>query len=87
MHGVLPGSPTLTKDLINDARDGRGGVDDNTVFRNVFFRLMRSHTEFPFFWFSTPVIWISAASLVKPPVHCVKVDFKDKDAVKYIYEL
>ena len=48
---------------------------------------MRSHTEFPFFWFSASVTWISAASLVKPPVHCVKVDFKDKDAVKYIYEL
>jgi len=41
----------LTKDVINDARDGRGGVDDNTVFRNVFLRLMQSYTEFPFFWF------------------------------------
>ncbi len=82
MHGVLPGSRTVTKDLVNDAHDGRGGVDYNTVFRSVFFRLMQSHNEFSFFWFSTPVIWISAASLVKPPVQCVKVNFKDKDAVK-----
>ena len=27
----------LTKDLVNDARDGCGGVDYNTVLRNVFF--------------------------------------------------
>jgi hypothetical protein len=82
MYRVFPSSRTLTKDLINDAGDGRGGVDYNAAFRNVFFRLMQSHTEFSFFWFSAPVIWISAASIVKPPVHCVKVDFKDKDAVK-----
>jgi hypothetical protein len=87
MHGVFPGSRTLTEDLINDARDGRCGVDYNTVFRSVFFRLMQSHNEFPFFWLSAPVIWVSPASLVKPPVQCVKVDFKDKDAVKWIYEL
>lgn len=82
MHGVFPGSRTLTKDLINDAREGRGGVDYDTVFRNVFFRLMRSHNEFPFAWSSAPVIWVQPASLVDPPVQCVEVDFKDKDAVK-----
>lgn len=32
----------LTKDLVNDARDGRGGVDYNAVLRDVFFRLMPS---------------------------------------------
>ncbi len=72
----------MTKDLINDAREGRGGVDYNTVFRSVFFRLMQSHNEFPFFWCSAPVIWISSASFVKPPVQCAKVNFKDKNAVK-----
>jgi hypothetical protein len=78
MHGVFPGSRTLTKDLINDARDGRGGVDYNTVFRNDFFRLMRSHNEFPFAWFSAPVIWVEPTSLVKPPVQCAKVDSRTK---------
>jgi len=83
MHGVFPGSRTLTKDLINDARDGRGGVDYNTVFRSVFFRLIQSRNEFPFSLFSPPLIFWS---LVKPPVQCAKIDFKDKDAVKHIYE-
>ena len=82
MHGVFPVSRTLTKDLINDAREGRDGVDYDTVFRSVFFRLMRSHNEFPFAWFSAPVIWVQPASLVNPSVQCVEIDFKDKDAVK-----
>ena len=82
MHGVFPGSRTLTKDLINDARDGRGGIDYNTV-RSVFFRLMQSYNEFPFSLFSAPLIFWS---LVKSPVQCAKVDFKDKNAVKYIDE-
>ena len=79
MHGVFPGSRTLTKDLINDACDGRGGVDYNTVFRSVFFRLMQSDNEFPFSLFSAPLIFWS---LVKPPVQCDKVDFEDKHSVK-----
>jgi len=33
--------------------------------------------------FSAPLIF---RSLVKPPVQCVKVDLKDKNAVKQIYE-
>ena len=82
MHGVFPGSRALTKDLINDARDGPGGVDYNTVFRNVFFRLMQSHNEFAFAWFCAPIIWVQTASLVNPPVQCVEVDFKHKNAVK-----
>jgi hypothetical protein len=81
MYGVFPGSLTLAKDLINDALDGRGGVDYNTVFRSVCFRLMQSYNEFPFCWSSAPVIWVQPASLVKPPVQCAKVDFKDENAV------
>jgi len=70
------------QDLVNDARDRRGGVNYNTVFRSIFFRLMQARNDFPFRLFSDPLIWISAASPVKPPVRCVKVDFKEKDAVK-----
>jgi hypothetical protein len=82
MHGVFPGSRTLTKDLINDAREGRGGVAYNTVLGSVFFRLMRSYNEFPLTWFPAPVIWVQPASLVNPPVQCVEVDFEDENAVK-----
>ncbi len=71
----------MTDDLVNDARDRCGTVDYNTVFRNVFFRLMQSRNEFPFRLFSAPLIF---RSLVKPPVQCVKVDLKDKNAVKGI---
>ena len=70
----------LTKDLVNDARDRRGGVDYNAVLRNVFFRLMQSRNEFPFRWLSAAPLIVR--SLVKPPVRCVKVDFKDKNVVE-----
>jgi hypothetical protein len=33
------------------------GVDDDAFFRNVFFRLMQAHSEFPFLWFSAEVSW------------------------------
>ena len=70
----------LTKDLVNDVRDRRGGVDYNAVLRNVFFRLMQSRNELPFRWLSAAPLIVR--SLVKPPVRCVKVDFKDKTAVE-----
>lgn len=38
----------LTDDLVNDVLDRRGGVNYNSVFRNVFFRLVQSRNEFPF---------------------------------------
>ena len=44
----------LTEDLVNDVRERCGGVDYNAVFRNVFFRLMQSHNEFPFLWSFRP---------------------------------
>ena len=74
----------LTEDLINDARERDGGVDDNTVSWNLFFRLMQSRNDFPFRWPSAPLIF---RSLLYPPVHCVKVDFQDKNSVKQIDEL
>jgi hypothetical protein len=80
-----PPGRTLMKDLVNDVRDRCGGVDYNAVLRNVFFRLMQSRNEFPFHWLSAvPLI---VRSLVKPPIQCVpiqcvKVDFKDKNAIK-----
>jgi hypothetical protein len=48
-------------------------------FSNVFLCLMQSRNEFPFRLFSAPLIFHSFA---KPPVQCVKVDFKDKHAAK-----
>lgn len=40
---------------------------------------MQSRNEFPFRWFSAPLIF---RSLVKPPLQCVKVDVQDENAVK-----
>lgn len=70
----------LQEDLVDDARDGYGGGDYSTVLGSVFFRPMQSRNEFPFRWLSAapPIV----RSLVKPPIQCVKVDFKDEDAVK-----
>jgi len=71
-----------TKNLVDNVLDRCGGVDDNAVLRDVFFRLMPSHDEFAFRRLSaTPlVVW----SLVKPPIQRGKVDFEDKDAVEQI---
>ncbi|MGM7724325.1 hypothetical protein [Metabacillus sp. Hm71] len=69
----------LTDDLVNDVLDRCGGVDYNSVFWNVFFRLVQSSNEFPFRFFSAKFIFWS---LVKPPVQCVNVDLEDKHAVK-----
>jgi hypothetical protein len=73
----------LTKDLVNDARDGRRGVDHNSVPGNVFFRPMQSQNVFPFRLSSAPLVF---RSLVKPPLQCVKVDFKDENAVEQVNE-
>lgn len=73
----------LTDDLVNDTRDRCGGVDYSTVLRSVFFRSMQSRNEFPLRWFSAPLVF---RPLVKPPVQRVKVDLKDKSAVKQTYE-
>jgi hypothetical protein len=70
----------LTKDLVNDARDGRGGVDYNAVLRDVFFRLMPSRNEFPVRRLSAAPLIVR--SLVKPPIQCGKVDLKDKNACR-----
>jgi hypothetical protein len=77
--GMLSVCFALTNALVNDARDWRGGVDCNTVLRNVFFRLMQSRDNFSFRLSSAPLI---LRSLVEPPDQCAKVDFKDEDAVE-----
>ena len=40
---------------------------------------MQSRNDFPFLFVSAPLIF---HSFVKTPVQCVKVDFKDKHAIK-----
>ena len=46
---------------------------------------MQSRDDFPSHWLSaTP---LGVRSLVKPPMQCVNVDVKNKDAIEEIYEL
>src|SRR5665647_1373628 len=73
-----------TKDLVDYVRDGRGGVDHDTVLRNVLSRLMQSRNELPFRLPSAPFIF---RSLVKPPVQGVEVDLEDENAVKQLDEV
>src|SRR5690242_8116145 len=67
-------------------RERRGGVDDDGVFRNVFFRPMQAHSEFAFFWSSAEVSRVPRHSLIDPPVHGVQVDVQHKHAVKQVDE-
>jgi hypothetical protein len=69
----------LTNDLVSDARDRCGGVDDNTVSGNVFLCSMQSRNEFPFGLASAPLIF---RSLGKPPIQCVNVYVKDENGVE-----
>jgi hypothetical protein len=69
-------------DLVNDARERCGGIDDNAILRNVFLRLMQSRNEFPFRWFCAPVSRVQCHSLINSPVQGLKVNLKDEDAVK-----
>ena len=68
------------KDLVNDVRDRCTGVDQDAIFRNVFFRAMQSRNELPFHWLSAAPLRVR--SLVKPPIQRVKGDFKDEHAVE-----
>ncbi|GHO42300.1 hypothetical protein KSX_04630 [Ktedonospora formicarum] len=72
----------VTDDLVNDAHERCGGVDDDAVFRYSFFRLMQARNEFSFLWSPAPVSWVQCHSLINPPKTGVKVDIKDKHAVK-----
>ena len=77
----------LTNDLVNDVRKRCGRVDDHTVFRNGFFRLIQARSDVPFRCFSAPVSRVHCHSLINPPVHGVKVNLKDKNAIEQIDEL
>ena len=46
---------------------------------------MQSRKEVPFRWLSAGPLGVR--SLVEPPIHCVEVDLKDKNAVEYIHKL
>lgn len=75
----------LTDDLVDDALDRFGGDDYDADFRSVFFRSMKSRNEVPCRWLSTAPLIVR--SLVKPPIQCVKVDLKNKNAVKQVNKL
>ena len=47
---------------------------------------MQSSNYLPFRWFCAPVSWVQCHSLIYPPVQGLKVDLKDKNAVKKIDE-
>ena len=72
----------LTKDLVHDARERCGSVDDRTVLRKGCFRVIHAHSDFPFLWCSAPISWVQCDSLINPPETGVQVDRKDKHAVK-----
>ena len=69
--GPLVRLSAFRENLVNDARERCSGVDDDAVFRNVSFRLMQAHSEFPFLRFSAEVSWVQRHSLINPPVHGV----------------
>jgi hypothetical protein len=70
----------VAKNRVNDLRDRCGSVDRDAVLRNVFFRAVPSQNEFPFCWCSAAPLRVRP--LVKPPIQCIKVDFKDENAVE-----
>jgi hypothetical protein len=45
---------------------------------------MQSSNDFPFRWLCAPLSWVQCYSLVNPPIKDVKVNLKDKNAVKQI---
>ena len=63
--------PALTDDLVNDAGNRCGGIDDNAVLRNVFVRSMQARNEFPFCLQPAPLI---LRSLLEAPVQRLAVD-------------
>jgi hypothetical protein len=63
------------------------GVYCHAAARYCFSRLMQSSNDFPFRWFCAPVSWVQCYSFINPPVQGVKVNLKDKNAVKQIDEL
>ena len=77
------GSGCQAEDLVDDARDGRRGVDDDAAW-GVFSRLVQPLDELTFRLPSAPLVFRSP---VEPPVQCVEIDLKDEDAVEQADEV
>jgi len=73
----------LTDDLVNNLFEWCVCVDNDAVARDLFFRLVQSHNDFPFRWFAAPLVH----SAVKPAVQCVQVDLENEDTVEQGHEL
>jgi hypothetical protein len=58
--------PGTRKNLVHHVLKWSCGIDDDAVFRNVFFRLIQAHCEFPFLWFSALSSDIRNRPLVLP---------------------
>jgi hypothetical protein len=73
----------LTDDLVNKLFEWDGSVDHDAVARDLSFRLVQSHNDFPFRWFAAPLVH----SAIKPAVQRVQVDLEDEDTVEQGHEL
>ena len=73
----------ISKILIHDAFNRRGGVDDDTTFRHIFFRCVQSPDELPFGRSSAP---LGFRSLGKPSGQCVDIDLENKNPIEQIDE-
>lgn len=73
----------MSKNCIDDALDGGGGVDDDPVLWLVFFCPVEPHHEVPGSWLSAPLV-------IRPGVETrlqrLKIDLKKEDAIEEIYE-
>jgi hypothetical protein len=80
--GPLARLSAFRENLIHHLFKWSSGVYRHAAARYGFFRLMQSCDDFPFRWFRAPVSWVQRHSLIDPPVQGLKVDLKDKNAVK-----
>jgi len=71
------------ENLVHDAFERGGGVDDDTSLRGVFFRCVQAHDKRPFARSPAKLVFWSAG---EPPVQRVAIDVENENAVKQIDE-
>ena len=73
----------MTNDVVDDACDGCGGIEHNTVSWKILARAMQSLDELPLLRFSAPLTF---TPLVEPPLQGVTVDVKDENFIEQLDE-